>query len=136
MTATLRVDPRRYGRLLAAVLPAPIETEEENEKALAIISKLVEKGEENLTAEESSLLGLLAVLVADFEEKAYPLDEGTPRDTLLFLMEQKNLRQKDLVPVFGSRSTVSAVVNGKRDISKSQARKLGEFFDLSADVFL
>jgi HTH-type transcriptional regulator/antitoxin HigA len=135
MSATARINPRKYAELLAAVLPAPIETEEQNEQALAVISKLIEKGQENLTAEESSLLGLLAVLVADFEERAYPLDEGSPRDTLLFFMEQHNLRQKDLVPVFGSRSTVSAVVNGKRGITKVQARRLAERFHTSADLF-
>lgn len=136
MSATARINPRKYAKLLAAVLPAPIETEEQNEQALAVISKLIEKGQENLTAEESSLLGLLAVLVADFEERAYPLDEGSPRDTLLFFMEQHNLRQKDLVPVFGSRSTVSAVVNGKRGITKVQARRLAERFHTSADLFI
>jgi len=51
-------------------------------------------------------------------------------------MEQNNLRQKDLVPVFGSRSTVSAVVNGKRGITKVQARKLAERFHASADLFI
>jgi HTH-type transcriptional regulator/antitoxin HigA len=136
MSATARINPRKYAKLLAAVLPAPIETEEQNEQALAVISKLIEKGGENLTAEESSLLGLLAVLVADFEERAYPLDEGSPRDTLLFFMEQHNLRQKDLVPVFGSRSTVSAVVNGKRGITKVQAKRLAERFHTSADLFI
>jgi HTH-type transcriptional regulator/antitoxin HigA len=136
MRTTARINPREYARLLATALPTPIETEEQNEQALAVISKLMEKGGENLTAEEGCLLKLLAILVEEFEERAYPLDEGTPRDMLLFMMKQHNLRQKDLVPVFGSRSAVSAVVNGKRGITKVQARRLAERFHTSADLFI
>jgi HTH-type transcriptional regulator/antitoxin HigA len=136
MRATARVNPRRYARLLATILPAPIETEEENERAIAVIGKLMDKGQDNLTPEESNLLGLLAVLVQDFEDRYYPMETPAPREMLLFFMEQNNLRQKDLVHVFGSRSTVSAVVNGKRGITKAQARRLAERFHTSADLFI
>jgi HTH-type transcriptional regulator/antitoxin HigA len=55
---------------------------------------------------------------------------------LRFLMEQRNLRQRDLIPVFGASSVASDVVNGKRAISKAHARKLAEFFQVPADLFL
>jgi HTH-type transcriptional regulator/antitoxin HigA len=41
-----------------------------------------------------------------------------------------------LLPVFGSRSRVSEAVNGKRAISKSQAKRLGEFFSVSPAAFI
>jgi len=47
-------------------------------------------------------------------------------------MEQRGLRQADLVPVLGSRAQVSDLVNGKRRISKAQAKKLAEYIGLSA----
>jgi HTH-type transcriptional regulator/antitoxin HigA len=53
-----------------------------------------------------------------------------------FLMEHKGLRQADLLPVFGSRSVASAVLNGKREPSKAHIRKLAEFFHVSPEVFL
>jgi antitoxin component HigA of HigAB toxin-antitoxin module len=40
-----------------------------------------------------------------------------------FLIGQNNLRQADLVSIFGSRGRVSEVVNGKRAISKAQAER-------------
>lgn len=40
---------------------------------------------------------------------------------LLFLMEQKNLQQSDLVDIFGSNNIVLEVMNGQREISRSQA---------------
>ncbi len=46
------------------------------------------------------------------------------------------MRQVDLLPVFGSRSRVSEAVNGKRAISKAQAKRLGRLFHLSPAAFI
>jgi HTH-type transcriptional regulator / antitoxin HigA len=46
------------------------------------------------------------------------------------------LKQKDLVPLFGSQGIASEVLNGKRSISKSQAKALGDFFHVSPALFL
>jgi HTH-type transcriptional regulator/antitoxin HigA len=46
------------------------------------------------------------------------------------------LKQADLVPVLGSRAQAADLVNGKRGISKSQAKKLAEFFRVTADPFI
>jgi len=51
-------------------------------------------------------------------------------------MEQNDLRQADLVAIFGSRGRVSEVVNGKRAISKTQVKALGEFFKVSPELFI
>ena len=136
MRAAATINPQKYGRLLATTLPVAIETEEENERMLAKVSQLMTKGEENLSPEERRLLKLMAILVEDFEERAYPTPEPTPREMLRFLMEQRHLRQRDLLHIFGSRSVASAVVNGKRGISKAQAKALGAYFHISPEVFL
>ena len=53
-----------------------------------------------------------------------------------YLMEQRGLKQADLVPVLGSRAQVSDLVNGKRGISKAQAKKLAEDCGVSAEILL
>jgi HTH-type transcriptional regulator / antitoxin HigA len=53
------------------------------------------------------------------------IPDAPPHRILLFLMEQNDLRQSDLLPIFGSRGYVSDVVNGKRAISKTHAKALG-----------
>jgi HTH-type transcriptional regulator/antitoxin HigA len=55
---------------------------------------------------------------------------------IAFLMDQKHLRQADLLPVFGSRSVASEVLAGKREPSKAHIRKLAAFFHTSAELFL
>jgi HTH-type transcriptional regulator/antitoxin HigA len=51
-------------------------------------------------------------------------------------MEENRLKQTDLVGIVGSRGVVSEVVNGKRTISKSQTKSLGEFFHVDPSLFI
>jgi HTH-type transcriptional regulator/antitoxin HigA len=51
-------------------------------------------------------------------------------------MEERNLKQVDLVGKIGSKGVVSEIVNGKRSISKSQAKTLAEIFHVSSSVFI
>jgi HTH-type transcriptional regulator / antitoxin HigA len=51
-------------------------------------------------------------------------------------MEARNIKQEELVGVIGSRGVVSEIVNGKRSISKAQAKVLGELFHVSPSLFI
>ncbi len=130
------LDLKRYGRLLARALPKVIKTEGENERTLAVIESLMEKGERNMTPEEDALLELLTNLVHDFEEKAYPVPKSSPDEMVAFLLEQRGLTPKDLWPVVGSKSRVSEILAGKRPITKGQAKRLAEFFHVGVDLFI
>lgn len=130
-------DQNIYGDLLLEVSPGPIKTEEENSKFLAIIDRLMSKGENELSPEEDRLLEMLAVLVEDFEEKTYKIGEwSNPQVALQELMREHELKQIDMLDIFGSQGVVSQVLNGKREISKVQARKLSERFRLPIDIFI
>jgi len=94
------------------------------------------KGEDNLTPEETTLLELLVQLIERFEEKAYPIPEAPGYRVLRTLMENRGVKQADLLPIFGSRGIASEVYYCKRAISKAQAKKLGEFFGISPAVFI
>jgi HTH-type transcriptional regulator/antitoxin HigA len=131
-----RVDSKKYGELLAEVLPCRIETEKENEHYLKIVERMMDRGAEKFSPEEDKLFDLLVTLIEEFEEEAYPMGNSTPRDMLLFLMEQQDLKQTDLLGVFGSKGIVSEVVNGKRAISKTHAKRLAEKFKVSAELFI
>jgi HTH-type transcriptional regulator/antitoxin HigA len=51
-------------------------------------------------------------------------------------MEQHGLSRGDLVPLLGTPSRVSEVLNGKRELSMSMVRKLRNRFDISADLLI
>ena len=112
----------------------PVQTEEENERALEVVEKLM--AVKNRTLEQNTLLELLVTLIEKFEDEHYQLNASTPHSILQHLMEARGLKQADLVGILGSRGVVSEVVNGKRDISKAQAKALGEFFHVPTTLFL
>jgi HTH-type transcriptional regulator/antitoxin HigA len=143
MTATVskqsnlrKIDLKKYARLVAKAAPLVIETEAEFERADAEVGRLLRKGYDNLSVEEQRLLALLSRLIEDYENRTFPIPDSPPHQTLQFLMEQNDLRQADLAPILGSRGRVSEVVNGRRAISKAQAKALGEFFRVSPDLFI
>lgn len=130
-----KVNRARYGSLLAAALPTVIQTKAENDYYLAVVEGLMRKGDK-LSKEEEALLDLLSLLIETFERRHYQIKKSTPRAILNELMAANRLKQSNLLPVFGSKSRVSEVVNGKREISKEQAKKLATFFHASADLFI
>jgi HTH-type transcriptional regulator / antitoxin HigA len=129
------IDDKKYARVLAKVLPRVIATDGEHERMLGEIEKPMDKGEHR-TSEEDAALNLMVRLVKDYEEEHHPLPDPSPREMLVYLMEQRGLKQADLLPVFKSRGYVSDVVNGKRAIGKVHARQLAGFFKVSADLFI
>jgi HTH-type transcriptional regulator/antitoxin HigA len=131
----LVIDNKRYARVLAKVLPRVITTNEEHERMLGEVAKLMDEGEHR-TAEEDAALDLMVRLIKDYEEERHPLLDPSPREMLVYLMEQRSLKQADLLPIFKSRGYVSDVINAKRAISKAHAKQLAEFFKVSADVFI
>jgi len=134
--STAVLDEKRYGKLLSKTLPKVIETKAENERMLAAVESLLEKGEDALTPEEDALLELLTGLIHDFESKAYPIPKSEPHEIVAYLLEVRGLQPSDLWPVLGSKSRVSEILSGKRSISKEQAKKLAEFFRVGVELFI
>jgi HTH-type transcriptional regulator / antitoxin HigA len=122
-----------YGDLLAQHQPKVIETESENEAAIMLAESLEHR---QRTPEEDALLELLIILIEKFEEASYPMPNVEPDRMLLHLMEARNMKQEQLVGVIGSRGVVSEIVNGKRSISKAQAKVLGQLFHISPSLFI
>ncbi len=122
-----------YGALLSETRPEVITGERQNQVFVAKLEQLTSKPES--TPAEKKLIELLTVLIEDFEQKHYPVPDAGPLDIIRHLMEVHQLRQKDLVDVFGTESIVSDVLNGKRELSKEHIRRLSERFGVSPAVF-
>ena len=130
------IDPRKYKRLLGEAAPVVIETEEEYKRMLARFERLMDKDDDSISPEEGRLLKLLAMLLEDYEDRNIPLPPIKPGKIVRHLLTEKGLRQRDLVPVIGSRSRVSEMIAGNRSISKSQAKKLAGFFHVPVELFI
>ncbi len=135
LRGSIALDLNYYAQLLKEALPRVVHTEDENERLLAEIEKLLAKGEGNLSLEEEELLELLTQLVEAFERRTYPRKKASPAELVSFLLEQRGLTASDLWPVLGSKGRVSDLINGRRQVSKEQAKKLGDFFHVSPAAF-
>lgn len=123
-----------YGDLLRKVSPKVIRTEKENDAYTEVLHDLDRRSQE-LTPAEKELAELLTLLIEDFEERHYRLPRANPLDVLHFLMDQHDLKQKDLVDVFGTPSVVSEILNGKRELNKRHIERLSERFGVSPELF-
>jgi HTH-type transcriptional regulator/antitoxin HigA len=130
---TAIVDKNIYGKLLMQTLPAVIKNDTELEEMTEQLYQLVSKGirQDGLSHEEDKLVELLSKLIEDYEEEHYPIPDAPPYEVLKMLLEDRGMKQKDLIPVFGSAGVVSEILNGKRPITLKTAKKLAEFLGLS-----
>jgi HTH-type transcriptional regulator/antitoxin HigA len=128
------INQESYSNLLRETLPKVIETSAEYERILAQVEQLTFA--QNKSIEQLNLLQLLVLLIEQYETENYPLETAKPHEILQHLMESNGIRQADLVGIIGSSAVVSEVVNGKRSISKTQAKTLGKYFKVSPSLFI
>jgi HTH-type transcriptional regulator/antitoxin HigA len=110
-----------------------IKTHREYRLALRRVEQLMDARPGTAEGDE---LELLAALVEIYEEKHAPVPPPDPIEAIRFRMEQEDLRPLDLVPLLGSRSRVSEVLNGKRPLTLTMIRRLHRVLGIPADVLL
>ncbi|NJL69235.1 MAG: transcriptional regulator [Richelia sp. CSU_2_1] len=127
-------DTKSYTDLLVRYQPKPIETETENEAAIALASELEHRPMRSL--EEELFLELLITLIEKFEAENYPIPKGDSASMLRHLMEARNLGKSDLIPVLGTEIEVDKIIAGERDLEIDEARKLADFFRVDISLFI
>ena len=99
----------------------PIKTEDDYNNAMLRIDVLMDAAP---GTEEGDELDVLTTLVEAYERDHFPIEAPDPVEAILFRMEQMGIDRKALEPLLGGRNRVSEVLNRKRNLSKSQIRKL------------
>lgn len=77
-----------------------------------------------------------ARLLEAYERVQWPRRPATLPSLLLYLMDQHGLSRAGMVPMLGTSSRVSEVLNGKRELSLTMVRRLRERFNISADLLI
>lgn len=113
--------------------PKLIKTRQEYRAALRRVEKIIDARPGTAEGDE---LELLAALIELYEERLAPVPPPDPVEAIRFRMEQENLRPRDLVPLLGSRSRVSEVLNGKRSLTLTMIRRLHQSLGIPADILL
>jgi HTH-type transcriptional regulator/antitoxin HigA len=82
-------------------------------------------------------LAVLTDLVEAYENDHHPIPDASEADVLRELMRSNGLSQPRLAKEVGiAQSTLSAVLNGTRSLTKAQVVTLAKFFHVSPAAFL
>ena len=112
-----------------------IKTETDYKEALKLVEDLMSR-DPDANSEEGEQLGLLSALIQDYEAKAFPAQLPNPIDAIKFRMEQAGLSPGDLIPYLGSRSRVSEILSGKRQLTIEMIRSLEAGLGIPAKVLI
>jgi HTH-type transcriptional regulator / antitoxin HigA len=124
-----------YAELLAAHQPAKPRNREELAEMTALLETLA-ANETVQTPAMERFIETITALVMQYEEEIQADPDASPAGILKYLMEERGLRQADLVPILGSKSYVSQILSGHRPIGRDAAGRLAEYFHVSAHSFL
>ena len=139
VTKRTRVDEEgRYMELVRAFPLRPIRTEDEYRRASEVLDQLVVRGEDAITSEERDYLETFELLIRAYDEAHFhmALERRTPLQRVKYLMKESGMSTADLGRLLGNRGLASLILSGKRQLSKSHIRKLGDHFGLDPGYFI
>ena len=111
----------------------PIKTEADYRAALRRLEEIFDA---NLGTPESDELEILGLMVDDYENKHYLIEDPDPIEAIKIRMEEMQLKQVDLIPEIGGESRVSEVLNRKRRLTVDMIRKLATRLHLSSNLLI
>lgn len=109
-----------------------LKTEDEYNDACLRIYTLIHSSDNPVEPDspEGEELELLSLLIEKFEQEHYPIEAPNPIEAIKFRMEQMNLKQVDVAPLFGGKTRVSEVLNGKRPLTLKMITLLNQYLGI------
>lgn len=111
----------------------PIKTKKDYEATLYRVEELMDARKNTPEGDE---LEILSTLVEAYEEEHFPIDDPDPIEAIRHSMEALGMESKDLIPLLGSKSRVSEIMNRRRKLSMEMVRKLNQRLKIPADILI
>ena len=111
-----------------------IKSDEQLDEALAEIGVLLDL--DDTTPEQEDRIELLLLVIQSYESKRFQFEKSDPVDMIEFAMDQHRLRQRDLIPVLGSRSRVSEILARKRKLTLKMMRALHAKYHIPLELLI
>lgn len=113
----------------------PVKTKKEYQTYMDWVDVLFEKKVKPNTP-QGQKLQLVLLLIKQYEDEHYPVPVPDPIDAIKVKMQEKGLRNKDLVDKIGSKGYVSAILSRRKPLTLELARIFHKELGVSADVLL
>ena len=109
-----------------------LKTEQEYNEACERIYTLINSTDRIIEVDsvEGEEMELLSLLIEKYEQEHYPIEAPNPIEAIKFRMDQMNLKQSDIAPLFGGKTRVSEVLNGKRPLSLKMITLLNRYLGI------
>ena len=111
----------------------PLTSEANYDAAVARIDEIFEAKPGTPAGDE---LHILTLLVKEYDEKHFPIENPDPIEAIKTRMEDLGWKDKDLIPFIGDKATVSKILNRKRPLTLEMVRKLAKALSLPAEVLI
>lgn len=99
-----------------------------------VLEQLVFSGSKDRNSKDE--IALLTLLIEKWDAEHNSFDELDPVQLLHSLIEEHNIKAKDLVDILEiSKGYVSDILNYKKGLSKEVIRKLADYFKISQEAF-
>jgi len=131
-----QVTEAAYKRVAAGRPPRAIHTQQDYRYWKGVLASLMAEAEARMTSAQAAYAETVALLIEAYEKRHHPLARVSPSDVLAELMAAHNLKQKELVDIFGSEAAVSYALHGKRSLTVDQIRGLAAKFRVSPALFI
>ncbi len=115
-----------------------LKTEQEYEEACGRIYSLINSTEEAIdpTSSVGEEMELMSLLIEKYEQENFPSQAPNPIEAIKFRMEQMNLKQSDIGPLFGGKTRVSEVLNGKRSLTLKMITLLNRYLGIPLESLI
>jgi HTH-type transcriptional regulator / antitoxin HigA len=113
----------------------PIKTEPDYGAAITRINQLLDINP-SPGSDQDNELEILSTLVEVYEDNHYPILPPDPVEAIKLMMEEKGMNTKHLIPLFGSKSRVSEVMNRKKPFTLKMIYKLHKALGLPLEIFI
>jgi len=111
-----------------------LKTEDEYKAALKRLDNILDAEAGTIESDEAELLVLL---VEKYENEHYPIDDPDPIEYIKFMMDNKNLKQTDLIEILeDNKGNISKILGKKRKLSIAMIRRLHENLNISYDILM
>jgi HTH-type transcriptional regulator/antitoxin HigA len=113
----------------------PLRNEADYDEALAAVARHFDRAPHPGSPEVDEF-DLLALVIADYERRHWPIDPPDPIDAIRYRMETGGFSQADLGRLLGSRQRASDILNGRRPLTMRMAAKLHRDWGIPAEALL
>ena len=115
-----------------------LKTEQEYNAACERIYELIHSTEQAIEpdSQKGEELELLSLLVEKYEQEHHCMNAPDPVEAIKFRMEQMNLKQKDVAPLFGGKTRVSEVLHGKRALTLKMITLLNRYLGIPLESLI